>query len=116
MILGCPVCRTRYLVDEAALRGRSGRTVRCANCGHSWQQTAPPEPPAGEDVFEEGRIEPALDVPPRPDASLEIPAHSRAVPAQLRQDRGRHRWSALRWLVVVVLLAFALVAGIVVAR
>jgi predicted Zn finger-like uncharacterized protein len=116
MILGCPVCRTRYLVDEAALHGRSGRTVRCANCGHSWHQAAPPEPPTSENAVEEGRIEPALEVPPRPAASLEIPPQSRALLAQLRQDPGRRRWSALRWLVVVVLLALALLAGIVVAR
>lgn len=51
MIVTCPACSVRYLVDPRAL-GAKGRTVRCARCAHTWHQApppgeapAPPEPP-----------------------------------------------------------------------
>ena len=44
MILECPECGTRYLVPDSAL-GITGRTVRCANCRHSWFQDSPELPP-----------------------------------------------------------------------
>ena len=114
MIVSCPVCRTRYQVDEGALRGQSGRTVRCANCGHTWHQAASPEPPADRDEANaDGRLEPALEVPPRPATMLEVPPRQRALP---EPPRRRSRWRALRWLVIAVLLALAVLAGVVVAR
>ncbi len=38
MIVRCPSCATRYLVDLSAL-GEAGRRVRCTRCGHVWHQT-----------------------------------------------------------------------------
>lgn len=35
MILTCPECETQYFADDATI-GDSGRTVKCATCGHSW--------------------------------------------------------------------------------
>jgi len=46
MILTCPACATRYVVDPKAI-GASGRTVRCARCHKSWHQDVPEDlPPA----------------------------------------------------------------------
>lgn len=121
MILSCPVCRTRFLIDEEALRGRAGRTVRCANCGHSWRQGAPPEPQGNDAAarFEDPRIEPALDVPPRPAGmtapTLEIPPRPRSS-RPLPPPSSRSRRGALRWLVLLALFALAIIAGIVAAR
>ena len=35
MILTCPECETQYFADDSTI-GESGRTVKCATCGHSW--------------------------------------------------------------------------------
>ncbi len=42
MILSCPNCNTRFLLDASRL-GRQGRTVRCARCNHTWFAAAPAE-------------------------------------------------------------------------
>lgn len=47
MILTCPSCGTRYVVKDGAIPP-AGRTVRCAQCKHSWHQ----EPDAGTDEGE----------------------------------------------------------------
>ena len=41
MIINCEACQKRYLVDETVL-GVSGRTLKCAACGHRWHQKATP--------------------------------------------------------------------------
>jgi predicted Zn finger-like uncharacterized protein len=67
MILTCPSCDTRYSVDGSKFPA-SGRTVRCAKCGHSWHQ--PGETPEPEIAPEIAPPEPAAE--PRatpPDAS-----------------------------------------------
>lgn len=40
MILECTQCNMRYLVADSAI-GPAGRTVRCAECRHSWFQQPP---------------------------------------------------------------------------
>jgi predicted Zn finger-like uncharacterized protein len=66
MIVTCPACAVRYVVDPAAL-GAKGRTVRCARCAETWFQAPPPgaEPAAV--------IEPVMTPPPTADGSPAIP-------------------------------------------
>ena len=60
MILQCPECSTRYLVPDSAI-GTDGRTVRCANCKHSWFQAAAP---VAEDTLDIPETTPLAPAPP----------------------------------------------------
>lgn len=48
MILTCPSCDSRYSVDLALLLP-NGRTVRCANCAHTWAEHPPADIPKSVD-------------------------------------------------------------------
>ncbi|MDI9349687.1 MAG: zinc-ribbon domain-containing protein [Candidatus Symbiobacter sp.] len=51
MILTCPNCQTRYVVDPNKL-GPSGRSVRCDSCQHSWFQSGEVTPlPPPENTY-----------------------------------------------------------------
>lgn len=103
MILTCPACRTRYLVDDRALGGTAGRTVRCAQCGHTWQQRPEPAAPLSADPVlspgEPAPAEPPLAVPPRP-----APAPS--------PPRRPHVGMGALWLVLLVVIAALLATAI----
>lgn len=99
MILTCPACATRYMVDPAALGG-DGRSVRCAKCGETWKQQVPQD------------VRPVEDPVPFTDVPRPIPPGSNLpVPASAVKPRN----AAFLWLgVAAAVLLFA--AGAVVLR
>lgn len=99
MILVCPTCQTRYKVDDEAVSRPSGRTVRCASCGHSWHYRAPPAPLV--------RLRERLQAAERD----EPPATPRPAITAPTQPHRRHG-SGLGWVIVILLIGGIVVAAI----
>ncbi|HEY0525896.1 MAG TPA: DUF3426 domain-containing protein [Stellaceae bacterium] len=101
MIVTCPACSTRYLVDGRAL-GANGRVVRCAQCSHTWHQTPPDDMARPVDLASPPNT-PDLDDTDRP---VQLPALPR---------KRRFPWAAVGWLIFLALLGAATI-GTVMAR
>jgi predicted Zn finger-like uncharacterized protein len=116
MILSCPNCSARFLINAAAL-APAGREVRCGRCRHQWFATAPePEPleleeaepqePSAPPSLPPPLMEPAAPVEARP-----IPRGSN-LPVVAKQKR-RGVGAIAGW----VLLALVVIAiGVAIAE
>ena len=99
MIVSCPSCATRYLIDPTALGGE-GRTVRCAKCSHAWREKAPADMPKRVDIL-------PPDSEPRP-----IPFGSN-LPALVARRRRANRlgWLAVLAAIIIIVVAALLARG-----
>ena len=119
MIIECPQCRNRYLVPDAAI-GPDGRTVRCANCRHSWfaigvATASEPVPEPAPAV-----APPPMEAPPPPRTEPSRPEPIAAAPPQAQIDAFAHeppfrprRNPATRWTLIAACTGLLLVACII---
>lgn len=79
MILTCPECKSRYVVNPTALMP-SGRTVRCAKCSHNWFENKPEE---DVEIVAPEEAEPAAD--PKAEAAKEDTVDKNKSPDQQKE-------------------------------
>ncbi len=128
MIVTCPACDTRYVVDDSALG--AGRRLRCASCGNIWRYsleaaaiheaifeataaaeaaavaTAAPVPTAVPSQVEQLRTE-SRDAQPHPagPSTLQRPSVAVDLPAATRRRSARLRGIGLITLAIGIVFA-----------
>ena len=86
MILTCPSCDSRYSVDPASLLP-NGRTVRCANCAHTWTEHPPADmPKTVDDAPAAAAPVAAAPAPPEPEPEPEPWPEPEPEPEPLDED------------------------------
>jgi predicted Zn finger-like uncharacterized protein len=134
MIVTCPNCATRYLVDDATLGDVARRRVRCASCGNLWTYSTEAEAihaaavaeltaeaatatsaPGGPPVAEPGRAEPRIQSPAYSGGRAGPTAQGRPSVAVELPAAARRRGLRAVGLGLIVLVA-ALVFGAILAR
>jgi predicted Zn finger-like uncharacterized protein len=105
MILACPSCAAKFLVEDSAI-GVSGRQVRCGRCKHEWFATLPADAAVAAASAE------AVTIMPPPRRPRPIPPGSN-LPAVVGPPR-RSAAAVVGWILLV--LVVAAVAGLVLAR
>jgi predicted Zn finger-like uncharacterized protein len=106
MIVTCSKCEKRYVVDPRAL-GSPGRRVRCANCRHTWFESAPEEAPSSIE------LPPLPETPPVVRTTAPEPGAARRIQLPAVPRRG----ATMNWVrrgviaAVVILAIWGLFAG-----
>lgn len=125
MILTCPDCATRYVVDDERI-GPQGRAVRCAACGTRWTAMPEAEPAAAEavhgplpDLAAAAEPEPApepdfteLAFEPRPLPADELPRAFRDKVQTQKRVRQAAATGAI-WAGMIGILALLIAAAVV---
>jgi len=102
MIVSCPSCATRYLIDPGALGGE-GRTVRCAKCSHTWHEEPPADMPKRVDIL----------LPSDEPRAVPFGSNLPAVVAR-RQQVNRLGWLAVLVTVIIIIVGGVLARGLIV--
>lgn len=112
MIIACPACQERFLVDDAALGGAAGRRVRCARCGANWLHSPDSARPAAAvvapAVAADATAPPTAATPEEPardDAALRAEGPPPGLPVPLRVPAPA--WRGAAWVVGVGLIVVA---------